>query len=87
MLNGTFTLEICGPDISAAQGDAILQDDFAWRVPAALPMTIFVHCFVGRRMAYSSRTLLAELGYGHAIRDTSTHLSTTAISAAQQLFK
>lgn len=28
MLNGSFTLEICGPDTSAAQGDAILQDDF-----------------------------------------------------------
>ena len=64
--SGRNTLEICGPDTPAAQADAILQDDFARRLLASLPVSIFVLCLVSRDLIYSNRALSEELGYNHA---------------------
>ena len=64
--SGRDTLEICGPDTPAAQADAILQDDFARRLLASLPVSIFVLCLVSRDLIYSNRALSEELGYDHA---------------------
>jgi diguanylate cyclase (GGDEF)-like protein/PAS domain S-box-containing protein len=64
--SGRDTLEICGPDTPAAQVDDILQDDFARRLLASLPVSVFVLCLVSRDMIYSNRALSEELGYNQA---------------------
>jgi hypothetical protein len=53
--SGRDTLEICGPGTPAAQEDAILQDDFARRVLASLPVSIFVLCLASRDLIYRPR--------------------------------
>ena len=49
--SGRNTLEICGPDTPAAQADAILQDDFARRLLASLPVSILYSELIAEMLA------------------------------------